>query len=110
MFVVAGGTGSRDVATDASGVRRALEIGAKVLLKATNVEGVYTADPKQDAKAKFLPELSFRDALVNGYAVMDANAFGLCKENKLPIVVFNINQPGATARVLAGERVGTIVQ
>ena len=56
------------------------------------------------------PELSFQDALVKGYAVMDANAFGLCKENKLPIVVFNINQPGATARVLAGERVGTIVK
>src|SRR5437870_1490833 len=74
------------------------------------VVGGCSADPKQDPKAKFLAELSFRDALVNGYAVMDANAFGLCKENNLPIVVFNINQPGATARVLAGERVGTIVR
>jgi len=78
--------------------------------KATNVDGVYTADPKKDPKATFIPQLTFQDALVKGYAVMDANAFGLCKENSLPIVVFNINQPGATARILAGERVGTIVQ
>src|SRR5438477_10642662 len=110
MVIFAGGTGNPYFSTDTAAVLRALEIEAKVLLKATNVDGVYTADPKQDPKAKFLAELSFRDALVNGYAVMDANAFGLCKENKLPIVVFNINQPGATARVLAGERVGTIVQ
>src|SRR6266568_18907 len=108
--IFAGGTGNPYFSTDTAAVLRALEIEAKVLLKATNVDGVYTADPKRDPKAKFLAELSFRDALVNGYAVMDANAFGLCKENKLPIVVFNINQPGATARVLAGERVGTIVQ
>src|SRR5437016_3382611 len=110
MVIFAGGTGNPYFSTDTAAVLRALEVEAKLILKATNVDGVYTADPKQDPKAKFLPELSFRDALVNGYAVMDANAFGLCKENKLPIVVFNINQPGATARVLAGERVGTIVQ
>ena len=110
IVIFAAGTGNPYFSTDTAAVLRALEIEARVLLKATNVDGVYTADPKQDPKAKFLPELSFRDALVNGYAVMDANAFGLCKENKLPIVVYNINQPGATARVLAGERVGTIVQ
>ena len=109
MVIFAGGTGNPYFSTDTAAVLRALEVEAKVLLKATNVDGVYTADPKEDPKAQFLAELSFRDALVNGYAVMDANAFGLCKENKLPIVVFNINQPGATARVLAGERVGTIV-
>ena len=110
MVIFAGGTGNPYFSTDTAAVLRALEIEAKVLLKATNVDGVYTADPRKDPKARFLGELSFRDALVNGYAVMDANAFGLCKENRLPIVVFNINQPGATARVLAGERVGTIVQ
>jgi len=110
MVIFAGGTGNPYFSTDTAAVLRALEIEAKVLLKATNVDGVYTADPKKDPTATFLGELSFRDALVNGYAVMDANAFGLCKENRLPIVVFNINQPGATARVLAGERVGTIVQ
>src|SRR5690349_4265256 len=110
MVIFAGGTGNPYFSTDTAAVLRALEVEAKVLLKATNVDGVYTADPKKEPKAKFLPELSFQQALVKGYAVMDANAFGLCKENKLPIVVFNINQPGATARVLAGERVGTIVQ
>ena len=97
-------------ARNTAAVLRALEIEAQVLMKATNVDGIYTADPRKDPAAKFIPELTFQEALVKGYAVMDANAFGLCKENKLPIVVFNINQPGATAKVLAGERVGTIVQ
>ena len=89
---------------------RALEIEADVLIKATNVDGVYTADPKQDASAEFLAELTFQDAIVRGLRVMDANAFGLCKENALPIVVMNVNQRGAIARVLAGERVGTLVR
>jgi uridylate kinase len=110
IVIFAGGTGNPYFSTDTAAVLRALEIEANVLLKATNVDGVYTADPKKDPKARFLATLTFQEALVNGYAVMDANAFGLCKENRLPIVVFNINQPGATVRVLTGERVGTIVQ
>jgi uridylate kinase len=108
--IFAGGTGNPYFSTDTAAVLRALEIEAQVLMKATNVDGVYTADPKKDPNASFLPELGYQEALVKGYGVMDANAFGLCKENRLPIVVFNINQPGATARILAGERVGTIVQ
>jgi uridylate kinase len=110
IVIFAGGTGNPYFSTDTAAVLRALEIEARLIMKATNVDGVYTADPKKDPQARFLAELTFQEALVNGYAVMDANAFGLCKENRLPIVVFNINQPGATARVLAGERVGTIVQ
>jgi uridylate kinase len=110
IVIFAGGTGNPYFSTDTAAVLRALEVEAQVILKATNVDGVYTADPKKDLAARFLAELSFQEALVNGYAVMDANAFGLCKENRLPIIVFNINQPGATARVLAGERVGTIVR
>jgi uridylate kinase len=110
MVIFAGGTGNPFFSTDTAAVLRALEIEAEVILKATGVDGVYTGDPKKDANARFIPELSFQEALVNGYAVMDANAFGLCKDNKLPIVVFNINKPGAIARVLSGERVGTIVQ
>jgi uridylate kinase len=110
IVIFAGGTGNPYFSTDTAAVLRALEIEAQVILKATNVDGVYTADPKKDPGARFLTELTFQEALVNGYAVMDANAFGLCKENRLPIVVFNINQPGATTRVLAGERVGTIVR
>jgi len=83
---------------------------ADVVLKATNVDGVYTADPRKDKDAKLLPEIAFQDALVNGYAVMDANAFGLCQANKLPIVVFNIHHTGAVASILRGERVGTLVR
>ncbi|HZM26283.1 MAG TPA: UMP kinase, partial [Gemmatimonadales bacterium] len=96
VVIFAGGTGNPYFSTDTAAVLRALEIEAQVILKATNVDGIYTADPKKDPKATFLAELTFQEALVNGYAVMDANAFGLCKENRLPIVVFNINQPGAT--------------
>jgi uridylate kinase len=108
--IFAGGTGNPYFSTDTAAVLRALEMEAQVLMKATNVDGVYTADPKTHPEARFLPNLTYQEALVKGYGVMDANAFGLCKENGLPIVVFNINQPGATARILAGERVGTIVQ
>jgi len=110
LVIFAGGTGNPFFSTDTAAVLRALEIEADVILKATGVDGIYTGDPKKDKNAKFIPELSFQDALVNGYAVMDANAFGLCKENNLPIVVFNINQPGAIGRVLSGDRVGTIVR
>ena len=110
LIIFAGGTGNPFFSTDTAAVLRALEIDADVILKATGVDGIYTGDPKKDPNAKFIPELSFQEALVNGYAVMDANAFGLCKENNLPIVVFNINQPGAIGRVLAGDRVGTIVR
>jgi len=81
-----------------------------VILKATNVDGIYTGDPRTDPAATFIPELTFQEAIVKNYAVMDANAFGLCKANQLPIIVFNINQPGAITRVLQGERVGTIVR
>jgi uridylate kinase len=110
VVIFAGGTGNPFFSTDTAAVLRALEMEAEVVLKATNVDGVYTADPRKDADAKLLTELTFQDALVNGYAVMDANAFGLCQANALPIVVFNVNQPGTIARVLNGERVGTIVR
>jgi uridylate kinase len=110
LVIFAGGTGNPFFSTDTAGVLRALEVEAEVILKATNVDGVYTADPKHDPSAAFLPELTYQDAIVKNYAVMDANAFGLCKANRLPIVVFNINQPGAITRVLKGERVGTLVR
>jgi len=110
VVLFAGGTGNPYFSTDTAAVLRALEIEADLLIKATNVDGVYTADPKVDPKAEFLPEVSFQDAIVRGLRVMDANAFGLCKENHLPIVVMNVNQDGAVARVLQGERVGTLVQ
>jgi uridylate kinase len=110
VVIFAGGTGNPFFSTDTAGVLRALEVDAEVLLKATNVDGIFTGDPRTDPAATFIPELSFQEAIVKNYAVMDANAFGLCKANQLPIVVFNINQPGAITRVLQGERVGTLVR
>jgi uridylate kinase len=110
LIIFAAGTGNPFFSTDTAGVLRALEIEAQVILKATNVEGVFTGDPRTDPSATFIPELSYQEAIVRNYAVMDANAFGLCKANQLPIVVFNINQPGAIRRVLQGDRVGTIVR
>lgn len=109
VVLFAGGTGNPYFSTDTAAVLRALEMGAEVILKATNVDGIFTNDPKVDPKAEFLPQLSFHDALVKGYEVMDANAFGLCKANRLPIVVFNIKEPDAIMRTLRGERVGTLV-
>jgi uridylate kinase len=110
LVIFAGGTGNPFFSTDTAGVLRALEVDAEVILKATNVDGIYTGDPRTDPAATFIPELSYQEAIVRNYAVMDANAFGLCKANHLPIVVFNLNQPGAITRVLRGERVGTLVQ
>jgi uridylate kinase len=110
LIIFAGGTGNPFFSTDTAGVLRALEIEAEVILKATNVDGVFTGDPRTDPAATFIPELTYQEAIVKNYAVMDANAFGLCKANQLPIVVFNINQPGAISRVLQGDRVGTLVR
>jgi uridylate kinase len=111
LVIFAAGTGNPFFSTDTAGVLRALEIEAQVILKATNVDGIYTGDPKQDPNATFIRELSYQEAIVKNYAVMDANAFGLCKANQLPIVVFNINRPGAIRRVLEGDPdIGTIVR
>jgi uridylate kinase len=111
LIIFAAGTGNPFFSTDTAGVLRALEIEAQVILKATNVDGIYTNDPRKDPKAKLIRELTYQDAIVKNYAVMDANAFGLCKANQLPIVVFNINQPGSIKRVLEGDReIGTIVR
>jgi len=111
LVIFAAGTGNPFFSTDTAGVLRALEIEAQVILKATNVDGVYTGDPKQDPNATFIRELTYQEAIVKNYAVMDANAFGLCKANQLPIVVFNINRPGAIRRVLEGDPdIGTIVR
>ncbi len=110
LVIFAGGTGNPYFSTDTAAVLRALEVEADAILKGTNVDGVFTADPKKDPAARLIPELTFQDALVNGYEVMDRSAFGLCQTNKLPIIVFNMNQAGNLDRVLRGEPVGTIVQ
>jgi len=110
VVIFAGGTGNPYFSTDTAAVLRALEIEAELIIKATNVQGVYSADPKKDPDAEFIPELTFQDAIVRGLNVMDTNAFALCKDNDLPINVINVNEPGLIARILLGERVGTMVR
>jgi uridylate kinase len=111
LIIFAAGTGNPFFSTDTAGVLRALEMEAEVILKATNVDGVFTGDPRTDPSATLIRRLTYQEAIVKNYAVMDANAFGLCKANQLPIIVFNINQPGAIKRVLEGDPdIGTIVR
>jgi uridylate kinase len=110
LVIFAGGTGNPYFSTDTAAVLRALEIEADAILKGTNVDGIYTADPRKKADATLIPELTFQEALVQGYEVMDRSAFGLCQTNNLPIIVFNMNVSGNLDRVVRGEPVGTIVQ
>lgn len=110
MVIFAAGTGNPYFSTDTAAVLRALEIEAELIIKATNVMGIYSDDPNKDPDAEFLPKLTFQDAIVRGLNIMDTNAFALCKDNALPIVVTNVNEPGVIARILRGERVGTMVQ
>ena len=110
IVLFAGGTGNPYFSTDTAAVLRALEIEADVLIKATNVDGIYTSDPRKDPGAEFISELAYQEAIVRDLEVMDANAFGLCKKNGLPIVVMNVNEKGAIARVVEGECVGTLVR
>jgi uridylate kinase len=109
VVIFAGGTGNPYFSTDTAAVLRAIEIHADVLIKATKVDGVYTADPVKDPDAEFIPRLSFQDVLTRDLRVMDAAAVSLCRDNGLPIVVLNINTPGAMANVLRGQGGGTLV-
>ncbi|HET9886414.1 MAG TPA: UMP kinase [bacterium] len=109
VIILAAGTGNPFFTTDTAASLRAVEIGAEVILKATKVDGVYTADPEQDASAEFLKEISFKEVLTRGLRVMDATAISLCMENNIPIVVFKMNDDGNLRRVLLGEDVGTLV-
>ena len=109
VVIFAGGTGNPYFSTDTAAVLRAIEIHADVLIKATKVEGVFTADPEQDPDAEFIPKLSYQDVLARELRVMDAAAVSLCKDNHLPIIVLNISHTGAMAAALQGEKMGTLV-
>ncbi|HEX8271432.1 MAG TPA: UMP kinase [Longimicrobiaceae bacterium] len=109
VVIFAGGTGNPYFSTDTAAVLRGIEMEADVIIKATKVEGVYSADPAKDPSAEFIPEISFMDALTRELAVMDAAALSLCKDNGIPIVVLNLGTAGAVAQVVRGERVGTLV-
>ena len=103
------GTGNPFMTTDTTAALRGAEIGAEIVLKATKVDGIYTADPKLDPNATMFEQLTFDQALHANLKVMDATAFALCREQGLPIKVFNINKKGALRRVVLGENEGTLV-
>lgn len=109
VVLFAGGTGNPYFSTDTAAVLRAIEMNADVILKATRVDGVYSADPEVDPDAELLTDLTYRDVLNRDLRVMDAAAISLCRENDLPVMVLNIREPGAILAALRGERIGTLV-
>lgn len=110
VVILAAGTGNPYFTTDTAASLRALEIHAQVVLKATNVDGVYTSDPNKDSDAVRFDEISFIEAINRNLRVMDLTAFTLCMENNLPIVVFDVTQRGNIGRAARGERIGTLVR
>jgi uridylate kinase len=109
IVIFAAGTGNPFFTTDTAGALRAVEIGADAIMKATKVDGIYSADPKQDPNAQRLERVTYIEVLNRGLQVMDATAISLCMDNKLPIVVFDLNRPGNIKRIVLGETVGSIV-
>ncbi|NYE22052.1 UMP kinase [Pigmentiphaga litoralis] len=109
VVIFAAGTGNPFFTTDTAAALRGAEIGAEVVLKATKVDGIYSADPKKDPNATRYSRITFDEAITKRLEVMDATAFALCRDQKLPIKVFSINKPGALKRVLLGDDEGTLV-
>jgi uridylate kinase len=109
VVIFAGGTGNPYFSTDTAAVLRGIEMEADVIIKATKVEGVYTADPVKDPTAEFIPDMTFTDVMTKDLKVMDAAAISLCKENEIPIIVLNLHTPGLVERAVRGERIGTLV-
>jgi uridylate kinase len=111
IVIFAAGTGNPFFTTDTAAALRAAELHAEIILMAkNNIEGVYTADPAKDPDAKFIPEITHKDALTRGLAVMDSTAFALCMDNNLPIVVFNMTDERNIDKIVSGQRVGTLVR
>jgi uridylate kinase len=109
VVIFGGGTGNPYFSTDTTAALRANEMDADVILKATKVDGIYDSDPKKNPKAIRYPKITYLDALQRQLKVMDSTAFSLCMDNEMPIIVFNFFEPGNLARVVRGERVGTLV-
>jgi uridylate kinase len=109
VVIFGGGTGNPFFTTDSAASLRAIEIDADVILKGTRVDGIYTADPEKDPTAERYDRISFDEVFDKGLQVMDMTAFTLCNENKLPIIVFDMNTPGNLLRLVQGEEVGTLV-
>jgi uridylate kinase len=109
VVIFAAGTANPYFSTDTAAALRAMEIKAQVILKATRVDGIYDADPEKVASARMFDRITYLDVLKKGLSVMDSTAISLCMDNKMPIVVFNMNVPGNLKRVVTGERVGSTV-
>jgi uridylate kinase len=109
VVIFAAGTGNPFFTTDTAGALRAVEIGADAIIKATKVDGIYSADPARDANAVRLPTVTYIEVLNRRLEVMDTTAISLCMDNKLPIVVFDLTRPGNIARIVCGEPVGSVV-
>ncbi|MBN1868580.1 UMP kinase [Candidatus Sumerlaeota bacterium] len=110
IVILAAGTGNPYFSTDTAAALRANELGAEVLLKATKVDGVYTADPEKDPSAKRLARISYQEAIAKNLRVMDTSALSLCRDNRIPIVVFNLFEEDSIRRVVCGEEIGTHVE
>ena len=110
VVIFAAGTGNPFFTTDTAAALRAMEIGADAILKATNVDGIYDKDPRKHKDAKMFDTISFHEALMRDLKVMDATAFSLCKDNRMPIFVFNLGVRGNIQKVVQGEKVGTLVE
>ena len=108
-IIMAAGTGNPYFTTDTAAALRANELEVDVILKGTSVDGIYTADPKKDPNATKFDRISFDDVMLKNLRIMDQTAFALCKENKMPIIVFNIKERGNILRILQGEKIGTLV-
>lgn len=109
IVIFGAGIGNPYFTTDSTASLRAIEIGADVVLKGTRVDGVYTADPEKDPNATKFDNLSFAEVIKQGYNIMDMTAFTLCHENKLPIIVFDMNKEGNLAKLISGENLGTLI-
>lgn len=109
VAIIAGGTGNPFFTTDTGAALRAVEVEADVMLKGTRVDGVYTADPEKDPTATKFDKITYDEVYDRGLKVMDLTATALCKENEMPIVVFDMDTPGNLAKVIAGEQIGTLV-
>ncbi|MEN8230694.1 MAG: UMP kinase [Bacteroidota bacterium] len=110
IVIFSGGTGNPYFTTDTASTLRAVEMEADVMLKGTRVDGVYTSDPEKDPEAEKYDELSFNEALQKELRILDLTAFTMCKENDLPIIVFNMNEKGNLKRVISGKKVGTLIK
>ena len=110
VVIFSGGTGNPYFTTDTASTLRAIEMEADVMLKGTRVDGVYTSDPEQDPGAVKYDELTFDEALQKELRILDLTAFAMCKENQLPIIVFNMNEKGNLKKLISGEKIGTLVK